>query len=146
MNKFCKILSCIQILVMICLMVCTAGIRTDFSQRPGAYPCKKHQCGCKSETDCKTHCCCALQKNSYRTQENNNEQRSSLQVFISSVDCRYGNDPMTIIAFAAEYIVEGNAQPAKELFLYFLRDTISIYSPEVCILPPEKPPRSLISV
>jgi len=139
-----KTLAYIQILVIVCLMVCNDGIKVTSVKKSGEFPCKEHQCGCKSESDCMTHCCCGLYKNQGKFQNNGNEQKNSFQVFMSSVNCKYGNDPLASITFTAKYILESQVQPIKESFLYFLSHDISISLREVFASPPEKPPRYFI--
>lgn len=134
-----------QILIVLCLMMCSGGavVRTfkKTSKKTDAFPCAGHHCGCKSESDCRTHCCCAPYEN-YDTYHNNSErQRNGLRVFISSINCK-NSDP-TSITFAAKYIVKNQVQPIEEAFHCFLFRGTSIYLPEVFVSPPEKPPRPL---
>lgn len=142
MSKSNKILSYIQILVIIGLMLCSDGIRVN-SVRSGEFPCSSHQCGCMSESDCKKHCCCGLYENQDKFQ-NSNEQRNGFRVFISSVNCKYGSDPLTGITFTAKYMLEYSVQPIKESFLCFFSHDISICLPEIVLSPPDKPPRHFI--
>lgn len=135
MNKQNKILSCIQILVIMCLIVCNGGAAVRLSQQSKESLCKERQCGCKSESDCKTNCCCTFRGNQNTFQNNN-----SLQAFISSINCKYGNDPFTGIAFPAKYIKEDQVQPVEESFLCFLFSATSIYPSEIIASHPEKPP------
>ncbi|MBI2472486.1 MAG: hypothetical protein HYV59_14795 [Planctomycetes bacterium] len=138
-----KILAYVQILVMICLMVFNGGIVVNPAMKSDAYPCKDHQCGCKSESDCKTHCCCAPNGNQ-DTFHTNSEKRNGFKTFISSVNCKYGNDPLTPITFTAKYILESRVQTIKESFLCFLCSEVPSNIPDVVIFPPEKPPRYFI--
>ena len=141
MSKRNKILAYVQILVLVCLMVCNGGITVNSSRKSDSFPCKGHQCGCKSEWDCMTHCCCFAHENQDEFQNNNEKQKNGFHTFISSVNCKSGNDPLTGITFTAKYILEGKVQPIKESFLCFLFNDTSNSIPEVIISPPEKPPR-----
>ncbi|CAG1771570.1 hypothetical protein BAC3_01914 [uncultured bacterium] len=143
MSKSNKILSYIQILVIVCMMLCNDGIRVTSVTKSEDFPCKGHRCGCKSESDCKAHCCCGLFKNHDKFQ-NSNEQRNGFHVFISSVNCKYGSDLLSSITFTAKYILENQVQPIKESFLCFLSHDISIDLLEVFLSPPGKPPRHFI--
>ncbi len=136
-----KILAYIQISVIVCLMSFNGGIRLNSYWKTEEFPCKGHQCGCKSESDCKTHCCCGLYKNRGAVQSNDNEPKTGFQVFISSVNCKYGGDPLTTITFTAKYVLVSQVQPIRESFLCFLPQDISISLLEVFIAPPETPPR-----
>ena len=140
--KSSKILAYIQILTIVCLMVCNDGVRVNSVKKSGEFPCKRHQCGCKSESDCEAHCCCGLYKHQGKFQNNGNEQKNSFQVFMSSVNCKYGNDPLASITFTAKYILESQVQPIKESFLCFLFSNTSICPPDVFVSPPEKPPQN----
>lgn len=139
MNKRNQMLSYIQILVIISLMFCNNGVRGNFTWKSEEFPCKEHQCGCKSASDCKVGCCCTFCEDPVNYQ-NNSVQKSGLQVFISSVKCKYGSGPSSI-TFSAKYILENHIQPVGESFLCFLPHDISIYPLEVFLSPPEKPPR-----
>lgn len=142
--KSSKILAYIQILVMVCLTLCNDGIRVNSVRKSGEFPCKGHLCGCETESDCMAHCCCGLQKNQADFQNNGNEQKKSFQVFISSVNCKYENDPLSSVSCTAEYTLESQVQPIKESFLRFLSRDISISLLEAFISPPEKPPRRFV--
>ena len=140
MSKCNKIFACIQTFVIFFLMVCCGGNIISSAKKSGAFPCEEHQCGCKSEADCKTHCCCAPGENQNKFR-NSSEKHNGFRAFISSVNCKYGNDPLTTITFTAKYILEDKVPPIKELFLCFLFNDVSIHLPEVFVAPPEKPPR-----
>ena len=144
MSKSNKILSYIQILVIVCMMLCNDGIRVTSVTKSEDFPCKGHRCGCKLESDCKVHCCCELYKNQDKFRDNNSEQKNSFRVFISSINCKYGSDPLTSITFTAKYILENQVQPIKESFLCFLFHDISSDLLEVFLSPPGKPPRHFI--
>jgi len=139
MSKCNKIFACIQIFVILFLMVCNGGSVISNAKKSGAFPCAGHQCGCKSEADCKTHCCCAPDENQNKF-HNNSKNQNVFKTFISSINCKYGNDPLTI-SFTAKYMLERQVRPIKEAFLCFLSNDISIHLPEVFVAPPEKPPR-----
>ena len=139
MSKCNKIFACIQTCVILFLMICHGGSVISNANKSGAFPCARHQCGCKSEADCKTHCCCAPDENQNKF-HNNGEKPKGFRTFISSINCKYGNDPLTI-SFTAKYMLESRDTLTKEAFLCFLSNDISIHLPEVFVTPPEKPPR-----
>ena len=139
MSKSNKIVACIQIFVILFLMISHGGSVISNAKKSGAFPCAGHQCGCKSEADCKTHCCCAPDENQNKFR-NNSENQNGFKTFISSINCKYGNDPLTI-SFTAKYMLESRDTLTKEAFLCFLSNDISIHLPEVFVTPPEKPPR-----
>ena len=136
-----KIFSYTQILVIVCLTFFSAGIPVNSFRKSGEFSCKEHHCGCKSEFDCKTHCCCAPRQDHDKFQNNTENQKGSFQVFISSLNCKMGNDLLTSINFTAKYILESKVQPLKETFLCFLLHDTSVHLPEVFLSPPEKPPK-----
>jgi len=140
MSKCNKIFACIQTFVILFLMVCNGGSITNSAKKSGAFPSAGHQCGCKSEADCKTHCCCTPDENQNKF-HNSSEKHNGFRAFISSVNCKYGNDPLTTITFTAKYILESQVRPIKESFLCFLFNDTSINLPEVFTPPPEKPPK-----
>ncbi len=140
MSKWNKIFACIQTCVILFLMICHGGSVISNAKKSGAFPCAGHQCGCKSDADCKTHCCCAPDENQNKF-HNNSEKQNGFKTFISSVHCKYGNDPLTTITFTDKYILESQVRPIKESFLCFLSNDTSINLPEVFTPPPEKPPK-----
>ena len=139
MSKCNKIFACIQTFVILFLMICHGGSVISNAKKSGAFPCAGHQCGCKSEADCKTHCCCAPDENRNKFR-NNSENQTGFKTFISSINCKYGNDPLTI-SFTAKYILERQDTLTKESFLCFLFNDLSIRLSEVFVALPEKPPR-----
>ncbi len=139
MNKGNKIFACIQTFVILFLMICHGGSVISNAKKSGAFPCAGHQCGCKSEADCKTHCCCVPDENQNKFRSNS-ENQHGFKTFISSINCKYGNDPLTI-SFTAKYMLESRDTLTKEPFLSFLYNDLSIHLPEVFVPPPEKPPR-----
>jgi len=139
MSKCNKLFACIQTCVILFLMVCSGGNIISNAKKSGTFPCAVHQCGCKSEADCKTHCCCAPGENQNKFR-NNSENQNGFNTFISSINCKYGNDPLTI-SFTAKYMLESRDTPAKESFLSFLFNDLPIRLPEVFVAPPETPPR-----
>ena len=143
MSKCNKIFACIQTFVILFLMICHGGSVISNAKKSGAFPCAGHQCGCKSEADCKTHCCCAPDENQNKF-HNSSEKHNGFRAFISSINCKYGNDPLTTITFTAKYMLESQILPIKESFLCFLFNDTSINLPEVFTPPPEKPPRRFI--
>ena len=140
MSKCNKIFACIQTFVILFLMVCNGGSITNSAKKSGAFPSAGHQCGCKSEADCKTHCCCTPDENQNKF-HNSSEKHNGFRAFISSVNCKYGNDPLTTITFKAKYVLESQDTLIKESFLCFLLHDTSVYLPEVFLPPPEKPPK-----
>lgn len=132
MSKWNKIVACIQTCVILFLMICHGGSVISNAKKSGAFPCAGHQCGCTSEADCKTHCCCAPDEN-----------QNGFKTFISSISCKYGNDPLTI-SFTAKYMLESRDTLTKESFLCFLFNDTSFHLPEVIVSPPEKPPRYFV--
>ncbi len=139
MSKCNKIFSCIQTFVMLLLMVCNGGSIISSAKESGAFPCEGHQCSCKYEADCKTHCCCAPDENQNKFRSNS-ENQNGFKTFISGINCKYGNDLLTI-SFTAKYMLESRDTLTQESFLSFLFNDLSIRLPEVSIAPPEKPPR-----
>lgn len=139
MSKWNKICASIQIFVFLFLMVCNGGSIISPAKKSDVFPCAGHQCGCKSVPDCKTHCCCAPDENQNKF-HNSSENPNGFRAFISSVNCKYGNDPLTI-SFTAKYMLESQILPIKESFLCFLFNDTSINLPEVFTPPPEKPPK-----
>src|SRR3990172_13227189 len=98
MSKGNKIFACIQTFVILFLMVCNGGSIINSAKKSDAFPCAGHQCGCKSEADCKTHCCCAPDEIQNKF-HNSSEKQHGFKTFISSINCKYGNDPLTTITF-----------------------------------------------
>ena len=139
MSKWNKIFACIQTFVILFLMVCNGGSIISNAKNSDAFPCEEHQCGCKTVVDCKVHCCCAPDENKNKL-SNNGEKQNGFNTFISSINCKYGNDPLTI-SFTAKYVPESHDALIKESFLCFLFNDISMRLPEVFVAPPEKPPR-----
>ncbi len=140
MNKSRKIFSTIQVLIIICLMLCNRGTWINSSQKTRESLCKDLQCGCKLVSDCKKYCCCTFtgEQNTPRT---SNGQKDVFQIFMSSINCKYGNDPLNSITFTSKYILEDQVQFTRKTFLCFLSQATLIYPPEVFIFPPKKPPR-----
>ncbi len=143
MNKKNKILSCIQILAILSIIVCNGSITVNTPQKYREFPCKGHQCGCKSEPDHERNCCCTFtgKQGMFLT---GNKQKDVFQVFVSSINCKYGNDPLTGIIFTGKYILEEQVRPIKIPFLCFLPLATSIYLPEAFVSPPKKPPRFFV--
>lgn len=139
-----KILPCIQILIFICLTVCNGNLMTNPVRGPEPFPCKGHQCGCKTETDCKEHCCCASYENHNEFQANSKKQKNGLYTFISSVNCKSGNPLISGVSFSNKYIPTEQPLLTQAPFLCFLRCSTSFFPPEAFISLPKKPPRHLI--
>ncbi|MCF6155154.1 MAG: hypothetical protein E3K36_07860 [Candidatus Brocadia sp.] len=138
-----KILPYIQILVVICLMFSHGSVGINLPKKSDEFPCEGHRCGCELESDCKVHCCCGLFNNHDKFQSGN-EQGNGFHVFMSSLKCQYGGDPITSITFIAKYLLDGQVQPIKESFLCFRSQDISNSLLDVFVSPPEKPPRRFI--
>jgi hypothetical protein len=138
MYKSNKTLSCLQIVIIICLMVCNKGIAVNSFKKTGDFSCKGHQCGCKSEYDCKKHCCCAP------TENIGEKQKNGFQSFISSINCKAGNNSDRDISFSGKYLLVSNVMPVQESLLCFLSLGTSIRRPDIFASPPEKPPRRFI--
>lgn len=135
-----KIFSYIQILVMVYLMACSEDKGRIFFSQAENFPCAGHQCGCKTEADCKTHCCCSPHKN-HNNFQNNSENYNSFRVFISSLNCKYGSNVLTTITFQSKYVLADKIRPITASFLCFLVSNTVISSPEILASPIEKPPR-----
>jgi len=144
MSKWNKIFACIQTFVILFLMICHGGSVISNAKKSGAFPCAGHQCGCKSEADCKTHCCCAPDENPEKFQNKIDILENAFHAFISSVNCKYGGNLLTGVTFTAKYILEGKVQPINESFLCFHFYDTSFQLPEEIVSPPEKPPRCFV--
>lgn len=136
MYKSRKTLIYLQIVIIISLMIFNKGIEVNSFVKTGDFSCKGHQCGCKSEYDCKKHCCCAP------TQIMREKQKNGLQSFISSINCKVGDTSNGDITFSGKYLSGSNVMQMEELFLCFLSLCTSIRLPGIFASPPEKPPRS----
>ncbi|UJS17615.1 MAG: hypothetical protein L3J17_00790 [Candidatus Jettenia sp.] len=143
MSKRNTILTYMQILVVLCVLACNSDRAVNVPLKSAEFPCKGHQCGCKAELDCRERCCCALHENRNNFLNNSEEQKNGFRVFISTINCKYGNEAFTGINFTGKYILEDNVQPIKASFLYFLSHTISIPISEGIVSLPKKPPRYL---
>ena len=141
MSKINKVIACIQILIFLCLILCSGGVTISLSGKSGAFPCKDHACGCKSEADCKTHCCCSPQGNPSASQYGVKKRKDSLQSFISSLRCKSGNDTIACINAELKYVLEGYFVIPPITFFWFLAGDILAHIREVMVSPPEKPPR-----
>lgn len=141
MGKMNKVLACIQIFIFLSLTVCSSGTTINSLKKSDAFPCKEHGCGCKSEADCKTHCCCSPQENPLTSQRNGTKQKNGLQSFISSLKCKSGSDAITFINANLKYILEDkSAIPPMTFFSFLAGDTLA-HLREVMVSPPDKPPR-----
>lgn len=142
MSKINKVIACIQILIFLGLTLCNGGITISLSGKSDEFPCKEHACGCKSEADCKTHCCCSPQGNQVTSQQGIKKQKDSLQSFISSLKCKSGSDAITCINAELKYVLEDYFVIPPITFFCFLADDTLAHIREVMVSPPEKPPRS----
>lgn len=141
MSKINKVLACIQILIFLGLTLCSSGVTVISPGKSGEFPCKDHECGCKSEADCKTHCCCSPQGNQSTSQYGVKKQKDSLQSFISSLRCKSGSDAITCINAELKYVLGDDCEIPKITFLYFLANNTIVHLCEPMVSPPEKPPR-----
>ncbi len=139
-----KALACIQIIAIVCLSLCNVGTRPGSAKKLDAFPCKGHLCGCTTESDCKTHCCCAGYGNSGEFLNKGHGQNDIFSTVISSVTCSQGTDSITITPFSAKYIISTRVQHGKDAFLCILFNDTSICLPDVFLTPPEKPPRHFV--
>lgn len=144
MSKSNRILAIVQILIIVSLMLCNGGVSENLPDKSEIFPCKAHQCGCKTEYDCKTHCCCANHENSDTLDIQNNTQGNSFRAFVSSINCKYGSESFKSIDSSVKYMFENSVKPLSETFLCFLPHNSSIRLPEAFVSPPEKPPRFFI--
>jgi hypothetical protein len=140
-RKIRKVLACIQIFIFISLMLCSSGTTISLSGKYDEFPCKDHACGCKSEADCKTNCCCSPQGNLLLSDVK--KQKNSFQSFISSVKCKSGSDAITFINAEFKYILEDCCVTPQITFFCFLASDTLTHLCEVMVSPPEKPPRCL---
>ena len=141
MSKMNKVIAGIQILIFLCLILCSDGITINLSGKSNEFPCKEHACGCKSEADCKAHCCCSLPGNQATDQQGIKKQKNSLQSFISSLKCKSGSDAITCINAELKYVLEDYFVIPPITFFCFLADDTLAHIREVMVSPPEKPPR-----
>lgn len=141
MSKTNKVLACIQILVFLTLLLCSGGITINPLRTSEGFPCKEHVCGCKSEADCKAHCCCSPQGNQPTSQQGIKKQKTRLQSFISSLKCKSGNDAITFINTHLKYLLDDKLAISQIAFLYFLTNNNMVHLCEPAVSPPEKPPR-----
>ena len=143
MSKINKVIACIQILIFLSLILCRGGATISSFGKSDEFPCKEHACGCKSEADCKTHCCCSPQRNQRTSQLDVKKQKNSLQSFISSLKCKSGSDAITFINAELKYILEDYFTIPQITFLCFLVNDTVVQLCEVMVSPPDKPPRYL---
>lgn len=139
-----KIISGIQILIFVCLTVCNGNLMTNPVRVAEPFPCKGHQCGCKTEEVCKDHCCCSAYENHNKLQSNSKKQQNSLRVFISSINCKSGNTLISGVSFSEKYVSTEKAPSSQAPLLCFLPCDVSFPLTEVCIFLPKKPPRQFI--
>ncbi|MCF6149806.1 MAG: hypothetical protein E3K37_14220 [Candidatus Kuenenia sp.] len=141
MSKTGKIVIYIQLLVMVCLSLCNVGLIISCPKKQAAFPCKEHECGCKSEADCMTNCCCFPSGSRSEFQNVPDGQKNGLLSFISSVQCKSGSDVIAFINSNLKYILEYNTIVHRLAFLCFLSNNPLIHPCEPMVSPPEKPPR-----
>ena len=143
MSKMNKVLACIQILIFLSLTLCSSGITVSLSGKSDEFPCNEHACGCKSEADCKAHCCCLPQSNQSTSQYGVKKQKNSFQSFISSLKCKSGSDVIACINAELKYILEDYCVTPQITFFCFLASDTLAHLCEPMVSPPEKPPRYL---
>lgn len=143
MSKVNKVFACIQIFVFLSLLLCSGGITFTVSSTSDGFPCKDHACGCKSEADCRAHCCCSPNGNQSTTHYGVKKQKDSLQSFISSLKCKSGNNAITFINTELKYVTEDDCVISPITFLCFLTSDTTAHLCEPKVSPPEKPPRYL---
>ncbi|MCF6155610.1 MAG: hypothetical protein E3K36_10230 [Candidatus Brocadia sp.] len=136
-----KILACIQILIFLSHTLCGSGINFNVSVKSGEFPCKDHECGCKSASDCRTNCCCSPQGNYAKSHHDAKKQKNGFQSFISSLMCKSGSDGISVINTELKYVLEDDFVIPQIAFLYFLASDIMVHICEPMVSPPEKPPR-----
>lgn len=141
MSKMNKVLACIQIFIFLSLTWCSSVTTIGSFKKSDAFPCKDHACGCKSEADCKAHCCCSPQGNQLASQYDVKKQKNSLQSFISSVKCKSGSNAVTLVKAELKYILDDDFISPHITFLCFLASDTMTHLCEVMVSPPEKPPR-----
>lgn len=141
MSKINKVIACIQILIFLSLTLCSSGVTLSLSGKSDEFPCKDHQCGCKSEADCKTNCCCSPRGNQLKSQNSVQKQKNGFHSFISSVRCKSGSDAIAFTSIELNYILEDYFTiPSITFFCFLAGDTLA-HIHEVMVSPPEKPPR-----
>jgi len=143
MSKVNKFLSCSQIFIFLGLTLCCNDVTISLSWKSGEFPCKDHACGCKSEADCKTNCCCSPQENRPAFQYGVKKQKDFFQSFISSLRCKSGSDVITCINAELKYVLEDYCVIPPITFFCFLAGDTLAHIREVVVSPPEKPPRYL---
>lgn len=144
MSKTNKILACIQILIFLSLTLCGSGITFTVSVTSDEFPCKDHNCGCKSAVDCRTNCCCLPQGNHEKSHYGAKKQKNGIQSFISSLMCKSDSDGISVINTELKYVLEDDFVIPQIAFLYFLASDTMVHICEPMVLPPEKPPRCSI--
>lgn len=143
MSKASKVFSCIQIFILLSLLFFRGGVTISHSGTSDAFSCEGHQCGCTSEYDCRTHCCCSPHDNPSLFQNNEQTKKNGLQSFISSIKCKSGSDVITIINAECKYLLGDNFPTPQITFLCFLTGNTLARLSEPMVFPPEKPPRRL---
>lgn len=141
MSRTNKVFACIQILIFLSLTLCSSGLTISLSGKSGEFPCKDHECGCKSEADCRAHCCCSPQGNSAKFYHGATKQKNVFQSFISSLKCKSGSDAVAVIKAELKYILDDGCVIPQIRFLCFLASDTMVHLCEPMVLPPEKPPR-----
>ncbi|MBE7446514.1 MAG: hypothetical protein HS132_15270 [Planctomycetia bacterium] len=142
MNKINKALACIQIVIFLSLtLLCSSETTISSFKKSDTFPCKDHACGCKSEADCKAHCCCSPQENQTTSQYDIKRQKNSFQSFISSLKCKSGSGAITCINAELTYILDDYCVIPQIPFFCFLASDTLTHLCEVMVSPPKKPPR-----
>ena len=141
MNRIKNSIACFQILIMVFLALCSAGIVINPPKKQVAFSCMDHECGCKSEADCRTNCCCFPAGDRLVSQNDAKQQRNGYHSFISSLQCKSGSNTLAFIKSNLKYIEEYSAIDYRLTFLCFLCNDPFIQPCEPVVSPPEKPPR-----
>ena len=141
MNRIRKATTYVQIFVMVYLALCSVGVFVNSPKKPFAYPCKEHVCGCKSEADCMSNCCCFPDGNRQQSQNGTKENKNGLLAFISSIKCKSGSNAITCINTKLKYVQEDSFINSQITFLCFLAKDTLVRLCEPTVSPPEKPPR-----
>lgn len=140
MNNMRIVITCIQVFICVCLVLCNNRIVTRPMGSSDGFLCKGHDCGCKSEYNCRTDCCC-FPKMSY---DGYKEGKNSLGIFINSINCKYGNHLFPGTSLIGKYILECQSMIEDSSCVSILTDNLSVFIPQIMASPPEKPPRYVV--
>ena len=133
----------ISIVISICLLVNSFIPRFMplFTGEKGEFACKHHICGCKTERDCLSHCCCVTVPDTYNMKcalkKNPGEIASA---FIESLACA-GTPDMFAIGTAIIALPDDRTDIPDMYLCVFLKRLKPVYPNSFQISPPDKPPR-----